>query len=115
SEAIGLLEPVVAALDEDQVDRVELGKCYAELGAAYFALGNLERAQSAGLAAVQCLRKTPGPDYGAAQNLLGGVALRSGDTDLARTHFRAARDHFRAEGDVGNLAFAYNNLGHVYK
>ena len=115
SEAVGLLEQVVAALDEDQVDRIELGKCYAELGSAYFALGELDHAQSAGLAAVQHLRKSPGPDYGAAQNLLGGVALRSGDTDLARTHFRAARDHFRAEGDVGNLAFAYNNLGHVYK
>ncbi|MCA9727365.1 MAG: sigma 54-interacting transcriptional regulator [Candidatus Eisenbacteria bacterium] len=115
AEAIGLLEPVVASLDVLDVDRVELGKCYNELGSAYFALGDLDRAQSAGLTAAKHLAKTTGPHFGVAQNLLGGVALRSGDTDLARTHFRAALDHFRTEGDVGNLAFAYNNLGHVYK
>jgi len=118
-EAIALMEPLVGnAPDLDlllEPDRIELGRCYLELGNAYFRAGRLEDAQRAGLSAIESLGDAGGVHLGLSQNLLGAVALRSGDIELARTHFRRALDRFRSLGDVSNLAFAYNNLGAVYK
>jgi len=118
-EVIALLGPIVEELPEVTLlpaeQRLEAGRCWSELGNAYLAAGEMDSAQTAGLRAVESLQGTRTADLGIVQNLLGAVALQSGDIDLARTHFRSALEHFRGIGDVGNLAFAYNNLGHVYK
>lgn len=119
AEVVALLVPLLAEQPEPELltreDRTELGRCLTELGSAQFALGRLDEAQRTGLAALESLRGGAGEHLGTAENLLGGVALFGGDVDLARSHFRSALQCFRSAGDVPNLAFAYNNLGHVHK
>ncbi len=119
TEVIALLEPVLGDLDDPELlsdeDRNEAGRCYNEIGNAYLVAGKLPQAQESGLTALRHFGKGRSADAGTAENILGAVAARSGEIDLARTHFRSALEHFRSVGDVTSLAFAYNNLGHVYK
>ena len=118
SEAIALLRPIVDTHDpellEDQ-DKFQYGKCLQQLGICYFGAGRLDEAQSAGFQAVECFAGTGTAELGNAHSLLGGVALHSGDVDLAGTHFRKALEQYRALGDVSMMATAYSNLGSVYK
>lgn len=54
-------------------------------------------------------------EAGRARNILGTVAFRAGEPDLAREHFEKAAEIFRKLGDLQHLAGCYKNLGNLHK
>jgi DNA-binding NtrC family response regulator/tetratricopeptide (TPR) repeat protein len=126
-EKLSRYDEVIALLDRALVDspppaaleaweRTELARCRLILGKAFFEAGRMAEAEAQGQLALAVVDpSSAGPEAGFVRNLLGGIRFRSGDTDEARVHFRAALEHFRRGGDVTNLALAYINLGHLHK
>jgi DNA-binding NtrC family response regulator/tetratricopeptide (TPR) repeat protein len=126
-EKLSRYDEVIALLDHAMVDspppaaleaweRTELARCRLILGKAFFEAGRLAEAEAQGQLALAAVDpSSTGPESGFVRNLLGGIRFRSGDTEEARVHFRAALEHFRRGGDVTNLALAYINLGHLHK
>ncbi|MCC7144033.1 MAG: sigma 54-interacting transcriptional regulator [Candidatus Eisenbacteria bacterium] len=102
-------------LEADPVElahaRVVVSKCHLELGDLTASRLQAERA----VALLETSNHTRLPEWGFAENLLGHVALRSGDIQQAQVHYRKALECFQNAGDVARLGLAYLNLGNVYK
>jgi two-component system response regulator HupR/HoxA len=126
-EKLSRYDDVITLLDHALVDspppvaletweRTELARCRLIWGKALFEAGRMAEAEAQGQLALAAVDpSSTGPESGFVRNLLGGIRFRSGDTEEARVHFRAALEHFRRGGDVANLALAYINLGHLHK
>jgi len=119
-DVIDRLEPLLAAVPSaaalDSHACVDLTRCRLILGKTLLETGRMAEAEAQGHLALAALgTEASGPESGFVRNLLGTIRFRQGETEEARTHFRAALEHFRSRGDVTNLSLAYINLGHVYK
>lgn len=107
-----------AALDAAPpgIPPIERVRCLLVAGKAALELGNLPAARADATAMLETLGEgATALEAGLTRNLLGAVALRSGEPDLAREHFEKGLEIFRKLGDLHNLAGSYVNLGSIHK
>ncbi len=107
-----------AALDEApaNIEAIDRARCLLTSAKAGLELGMLSASRSDAVAALEAMGDgSLLPEAGRARNILGTVAFRAGEPDLAREHFEKALEIFRKLGDLQNLAGCYKNLGNLHK
>jgi tetratricopeptide (TPR) repeat protein len=105
-----------AALESrSAVSEVERARCLLISGTAAVDRGLFSEARADAIATLETLgEESLLVEAGIARSLLGAVAFRSGQSEIAREQWEKSLEIFRKLGDLPHLAGSYMNLGNVH-